>query len=238
MPGACFAESWQTPETIFNLENKTMSFELNSLTYVTLGNLNNRVEKHGDDSVPAIDLTISYDAPNSILETFQPGMLDSFYRKAEAGDEGQEPIEGLEVSEKPLLRFSQMAPIKLGTELVGYKFAIDYGIDEDTAIVLDTCMVKKFTLDLMEGGSVGVKFQVQTNTGLTERILGKLAILIGQEVQVTLIKPEAAQKNIDDADSVDDLVLPGLDGEPEKALSAEDVFIAGAVPGEEAAAVH
>lgn len=215
-----------------------MSFELKTPTYVELTNLNNRIEKHGSDSVPAIDLTISYDAPNAILETFQPGMLDSFYRVAEAGDDGQEPIEGLEVSEKPLLRFSQMAPIKLGTKLAGYTLSIDYGLDEESALVLDTCTVGKFSLDLMEGGSVGVKFQVQTNTGLTERILGKLAILIGQEVQVTLIKPEAAQKNIDDADSVDDLVLPGLDGEPEKALSAEDVFIAGAVPGEEAAAVH
>ena len=116
--------------------------------------------------------------------------------------------------------------------------ALEHGLDEESALVLDTCSVGKFSLDLMEGGSVGVKFQVQTNTGLTERILGKLAILIGQEVQVTLIKPEAAQKNIDDADSVDDLVLPGLDGEPEKALTAEDVFIAGAVPGEESAAVH
>ena len=215
-----------------------MSFELKSPTYVELTNLNNRIEKHGTDSVPAIDLTISYDAPNTILETFQPGMLDSFYREAEAGDDSQEVIEGLEVSDKPLLRFSQMAPIKLGTKMAGYTLMVDYGLDEESALVLDTCTVHKFTLDLMEGGSVGVKFQVQTNTGLTERILGKLAILIGQEVQITLVKPEAVQQVIPDGDAVDDLVLPGLDGEPERALTAEDVFLAGAVPGEETAAVH
>ena len=56
-------------------------------TFVTLTNLNTRVEKHGDESVSAIDLTITHDAPNTILDDFQPGMLDAFYMAPAAGDD-------------------------------------------------------------------------------------------------------------------------------------------------------
>jgi hypothetical protein len=208
-------------------------FSLLKPTFATLANLNTRIEKHGDESVSAIDISISYDASNSVLDEFQEGMLDAFYKAAEGGDDSQVVIDGFEISAKPLLRFSQLAPIKLGTELIGHRFAIDYGIDDDTALVLPSCNIGKFTLELKEGGTVSMKFRVQTNTGLTEHIIGKLAMLIGQEVKVTMTPPTVKP----DEDETPSLILPGMD-EDDAPLTPEDVFTAGVVPGDEAASVH
>ena len=208
-------------------------FQLPAFTFATLSNLNPRIEKHGDESVSAVDLSVSYDAPNTILEQFAPGLLDAFYKEAEMGDDSQDAIEGLEITGKPLLRFPQMAPIKFTNELVGHRFAIDYGLDEDSAIVLPSVDVGKFSLELKEGGTVSMKFRVQANQGLTEQIIGKLAMLISQEVRIQLTPPE--MKPEAEADELS-LVLPGMD-EEDKPLTAEDVFIGGVVPGE-AAAVH
>lgn len=208
-------------------------FSLLKPTFVTLSNLNTRVEKHGDDSVSAIDLSINYDAPNTILDDFQPGLLDAFYKAAEAGDDSQETIEGFEISAKPLLRFNNLGAQKLGVEMVGHRFEVEYGIDEEVGIVLPAVNVGKFSLELKEGGTVSMKFRVQANSGLTEQIIGKLAMLISQEVRVTLTPPEV-KAEVEEEPS---LVLPGMD-EEEAPLTAEDIFTAGVVPGTEAAAVH
>jgi hypothetical protein len=200
---------------------------------VTLSNLNTRVEKHGDESVSAIDLTINYDAPNSVLDNFQPGMLDAFYKEAEAGDDSQATMDGFEISTKPLLRFNRLGPQKLDVELVGHRFAIEYGIDAEVGIVLPDVNVGKFVLELKEGGTVSMKFRVQTSTGLTEQIIGKLAMLISQEVRVTLTPPEVKPAK----EEQPSLVLPGMDEET-KPLTAEDVFTAGVIPGTETASVH
>lgn len=208
-------------------------FQLPSFTYATLSNLNTRIEKHGDESVSAVDLSISYDAPNTILESFSTGLLDAFYKEADLGDDSQDVIEGLEVSAKPMLRFPQVAPIKLTNELTGHRFAIDYGLDEESAIVLPSVDVGKFTLELKEGGTVSMKFRVQANQGLTEQIIGKLAMLISQEVRIQLTPPEVKPEQEEEPS----LVLPGMDTE-DKPLTPEDVFIGGVVPGAEPAAVH
>lgn len=208
-------------------------FSLPKPTYVTLSNLNTRVEKHGDESVSAIDLTINYDAPNAVLDHFQPGMLDAFYKEAEAGDDSQATMDGFEISTKPLLRFNRLGPQKLDVELVGHRFAIEYGIDEEVGIVLPDVNVGKFVLELKEGGTVSIKFRVQTSTGLTEHIIGKLAMLISQEVRVTLTPPEVKPEE----EKQPGLVLPGAEEET-KPLTAEDVFIGGVIPGSETAAVH
>lgn len=205
-------------------------FTLPKFTYATL---NTRIEKHGDESVSAVDLSINYDAPNTVLEQFSPGLLDAFYKEAELGDDSQEVLEGLEITGKPLLRFPQMAPIKFTNELTGHRFAIDYGLDEDSAIVLPSVDVGKFSLELKEGGTVSMKFRVQANQGLTEQIIGKLAMLISQEVKIQLTPPEVKPEE----DETPSLVLPGMDQET-KPLTPEDVFTAGVVPGTEPAAVH
>lgn len=150
-----------------------------------------------------------------------------------AGDDSQATMDGFEISAKPLLRFNRLGPQKLDVELVGHRFAIEYGIEEDIGIVLPAVNVGKFSLELNEGGTVSMKFRVQANSGLTEQIIGKLAMLISQEVRVTLTPPEVKPAE----EKQPALVLPGAE-EPTKPLTAEDVFLGGVIPGTEAASVH
>lgn len=210
-----------------------MSFEIESLTSVRLSNVNPRMEKHGPESVPAVDMNFILDAPNDVLSYFDGGLLAALYTKhLEASDE-QEEIDGLEpVSHLPNLRFLKMAPIKWDWRGSGYTLELDYGLGSGRNIVLDTCEVCKFVIDCKEGGTVELKFQVQVTVGLTEQIIGKLSMMIGQEVGITLRAPTTADQAGAD---FDDPLFP--DYVADAPLTAEDVFISTAIEGE-LAAVH
>lgn len=208
-------------------------FSLLKPTYATILNVNLRDEKHGDEKVAAIDISIGYDAPNTVLETFMPGMLDAFYKEAETADDPQDELDGLAVVTKPVLKFNRLGVQKPDIEMAGFRFAVEYGINEEVVAVLPSVNIGKFSLDLKEGGTVSMKFRVQANSGLTEQIIGKLAMLISQEVRVTLTPPEVKATEEEEPS----LILPGMD-EEEAPLTAGDIFTAGVVPGTEAAAVH
>lgn len=170
-----------------------MTFELIEFTDVKLANVNTRIEKHGTDSVPALDLSFVFDSPNSILTKFNKDLLASLYHNPSA-DQGQENIEGVEAT-LPNVRFPSIAPLKWDTKHPGYELQIDYGLGGARGITLETTTLCKFVLDCKEGGTVEVKFQVQCQSGLTEKIMGKLAMLNGQETSIKLIAPTVAVVN-------------------------------------------
>jgi hypothetical protein len=206
-----------------------MPLELPEFVSAKLTNVNPRIEKHGTESVPAADLNFSLTAANSVLEQFSPDLLMALYGEPDADGEEQEELEGVEpVSQFTVLRFPKINPIKWDSKHAGYALAIDYGLGGKSAMEIEGCEVGKFVLDCMEGGTVEVKFQVQCNSGLTEKIMGKLALMIGQEVDIRLTAPEVAP--------VQDVMPNPLPGNPtpDQPLTATDVFIAGAAPG----AVH
>ncbi len=222
-------------------------FVLESMTPVRLSNFNARAEKHGSDHVPAVDINFTLDAQNSILSYFDGHLLSALYHKSAANEPPtQGELDGVPaVADMPNLRFPKLAPLRWAHQLAGYRLEIDYGLGEGSNLELDECNVGKFVLEPKEGGTVEVKFQVQCNSGLTERIMGKLMLLIGQEVDITLTAPEvrpAAEvapatetkgrkggKRKGEAQV--DLILPGADTPDPAPLTAEDVFIAGHAPG-------
>lgn len=199
-----------------------MTFELESFTTCKLSNFNPRAEKHGVESVMACDLNFILDAPNSVLSEFHGALLSAMYEKTEAVEDGQDELDGVEpVSHLPNLRFPKMAPLKWDSKHAGYALCIDYGIGASTNIELQGCELGKFVLDLKEGGTVEVKFQVQCQSGLTERIMGKLAMMIGQEVSITLLAPTVdGEVRLDLPENPLPIKESGV-----KALTAEDVFL-------------
>jgi len=211
-----------------------MPFQIEQFTSVRLSNVNPRIEKHGPESVPAVDLNFIMDAPNDVLSYFDGGLLNALFTvRTEAQSDAQTEIDGLApVSHLPNLRFPKMSPIKWDWQGAGYTLEIDYGLGGNRNMVLETCDVCKFVIDCKEGGTVELKFQVQVTAGLTEQIIGKLSMLIGQEVGVTLLSP----KTIEQAGAVFyDPLFPGY--VPDVPLTAEDVFIGTATAGE-LASVH
>lgn len=208
-----------------------MPFEIEDYSPVKFTNMNTRAEKHGPESITAVDLTFTMDKPNDVLSYFHGDLLQSMYTVHEQPDDEQESLEGVEkISHLPNLRFPKMAPIKWDWRGAGYTLGIDYGLGADRALELEGLEVGKFVLDLKEGGTVEIKFQVQCNTGLTEAIIGKLAMMIGQEISITLLAPTTVEQT--GAKFDDEPLFPGY--VPDAPLTATDVFLSGV----EAEAVH
>lgn len=208
-----------------------MTFQIEDFKNVKMTNMNTRTEKHGVESVPAVDLNFSMDASNDVLSYFDGALLSAMYKRDEVDPE-QEQLEGVEaVSNLPNLRFPKMAPIKWDWKGAGYALCIDYGLGAERGISLDGLEVGKFVLDLKEGGTVEVKFQVQCSKGLTEAIIGKLAMMIGQEVSISLTPPGS----VEETGANFDPLFP--DYKPDAPLTATDVFLS-TVGGADPESVH
>lgn len=171
-------------------------FELSHLTPAKLTSVNNRAEIHGREAVPAVDLKFTFDASNAILSEFDDFLLPSLYYNAEPSDGDQEQLEGVEViSDMPNLRFPKLGlPLKWDMELSGYELTIDHGLGGKSNVVLADCKVNAFALEPHEGGTVTVSLRVQSQIGLTEKILGKLATLVQHDVQLMLTAPETSDQ--------------------------------------------
>lgn len=177
-----------------------MQFAISTLTNAKLTSINARSEKHGPDQLhPAIDISFTMDAPNSILSSFDEKLLQSLYHNSEAAahDDGQDTIDGMEeISHLPNLRFPNLGPLKWAKDLSGYTVHIERGLGGKNDIELVDCKVNEFRIDPKEGGTVQVKFRVQTSTNLTEKIMGKLALLVQHEVPIMLTPPEVKETQL------------------------------------------
>jgi len=155
--------------------------------------VNTRSEKHGPEKlVPAVDVGITQTIPNTQLEELAPGLLHMLYKKASDQDDGQVGLDGVEaVSDFPVLRFPKMAPIKWAQIQESETFTISHGLGGASDIVLTECKVSGFVITAKEGGSVELKYKVQSADGLDERTLGKLALLVQHEVPIKLVSGES-----------------------------------------------
>lgn len=174
-----------------------MAFEIEDFTPVKITSVNPRSERHGPEELhPAVDLHISLTTGNNILTALDGKLLDTLYTKnANADQGGQQSLEGVEeVSNLPNLKFPLMGALKWKKDLIGYTLTVQHGVGSD--IVLKGCKVNSFTIDPKEGGSVDLKFRVQSSD-VDERTLGKLGLLVQNEVDVMLLAPEAKQEQHD-----------------------------------------
>lgn len=170
-----------------------MAFELEDFTPVKITSVNPRSERHGPEELhPAVDIGISLTTCNDILSALDGKLLDALYTKnANADQGGQQSLDGVEeVSHLPNLKFPLMGALKWKKELIGYTLTVMHGVGSD--IVLTGCKVSKFTIDPKEGGSVELSFRVQSSDSLDERTLGKLSLLVQNEVEIMLEAPEVA----------------------------------------------
>lgn len=167
-------------------------FELKTPTTAKLSSLTPRVEKHGEENVPAVSLALTITGPNTLLDLLAPGLRDTLYKAVE----DQEELPGLEQA-TPLLRTRALERIKLKVhDMEGYRLVVEHGIGDDTAIDLHDCKVDKWALEPFEGGSVELSFRVGTSD-VDETYLGRLGMKLGQDVQIQLHAPEAKPDAID-----------------------------------------
>lgn len=172
-------------------------FSLQQMAKVTILNVNVRSELHGDEHVPAADLSIKLTTSNLILSEFDGALRGMLYQKAK-GEAAQAQLEGVEpVSDMPLLRCTTIEqPMKLKSEYVGYTLTIDRGLGGGSNLIVGECAINKMRADCKEGGTVDLSFRVQASK-LSADVIGKLATLIGCETSITLAPPAVKQAPID-----------------------------------------
>lgn len=151
-------------------------------------------EKHGDEDVLAVSVTVEFVIPNTKLSEFHERLPKALYFKDRSviGAQKQSDLPTVETDAPNLLCPRIESPLKLDYEGAGYRALLTYGISGSLArVVLDDARISNFRLDPKEGGSVKVKARIY-KSGVDAQEVGHLNLMLGKLSDVTLTPPEAA----------------------------------------------
>ena len=153
---------------------------------IRLDHVNPRMEKHGDEHVPAADLKLTIRASNDVLAEFDPNLKGAFYTRPDTPDLADEP------NHLPKLRFPLMGKLKWAKEFVGYNLTWHAGVDERSDILLDLVDLDRFAFVCMEGGTVEVSFRAKCKP--EPSVLGRLCAVMQGDISVSLVPSESASE--------------------------------------------
>ena len=151
---------------------------------ITLEHLNVRVEKRGEEDHPMIDLKITADLPNTVLDRLCEGLRVSLYKPDAEGD-----LLGKDEQHMPVLRFPQLGPLHFSGEVKPVKMTIHTGARARDDLVLAGAKLGKITVRALEGGTFGYGFRLQIEPSNNE--VSKLMQLLKHQVPATLDLSEA-----------------------------------------------
>lgn len=157
----------------------------------SLASVTNRIEKHGDDDVPAVSLTLVIEAANTMLDQIDPAIRQALYKPVD----DQEQLPGVEPA-TPVLRCHSFDTVSLTTAHEGWTLQVDDSLDETTPMTFGGCKVDKFKVDAKQGGSIELRFRVGTSDVDAER-LGALGMHNGQSIWIKLLPPDPKPAAID-----------------------------------------
>lgn len=181
-------------------------FQIIDTTEATLAGVTPRVEKHGDEDVPAVSLQISIEAANTLLDSIDPAIRQALYMAVE----GQEQLPGVEPA-TPVLRCNSFDQITLTQAHEGWTLEIDDSIDEEHPMTFGGCKVDKLRVDAKQGGSIVLKMCIGTSDVDADR-LGALAMHNGQAIWIRLRAPDPKAAAIDGTQAAFDADHPPGDG--------------------------
>ncbi len=187
-------------------------FEVTEFTEARLASVTNRTEKHGDEDVPAVSLSVEIEAANTLLDVIDPSIRQALYKAVE----GQDQLPGVEPA-TPVLRCNSFDVVALTTAHEGWRLYVDDSIDEGDPMEFTGVKVDKLRVDAKQGGSIVLKFRLGTSDVDADR-MGKLGMCNGQSIWIKVLKPEKA------ADVIDGSVEAFQADHPD----ATDLFLAGA----------
>lgn len=166
-------------------------FQIQDFTEAMLATLTSRVEKHGDDDVPAVSLGLELTVANTLLDVIDPQIRQTLYKAVD----DQEDLPGVEAS-TPVLRCNSFDRHTLPVKYEGWTLQIDDGFDETKPMSFGSCKVDKMSVEAKQGGSVVLRMRVGTSD-LDAARSGFLGMHVGQPVWITLMAPEPKQDAID-----------------------------------------
>lgn len=173
-----------------------MPFGLNETTEVLCTNVNVRREKHGDENVPAIDLSFRKEGSNDLLDLMDPSIRTTLYCNR-AADEGQAKLPEV-LAILPNLKLPKLEQThrwggkdKFG----GYRLVHDFGLgDERSNLELTDCIVCDFRFETKEGGTVVLDWKVQVSgEQLDPETRGRITGWTMEKMHIQLIAPPVLQ---------------------------------------------
>jgi hypothetical protein len=149
--------------------------------------------------VVGVDLTIT--TSNDVLAHFDGFLRGMLYTKnASSSAPAQASLEGVPpVSDMPNLTEigKRLGQFKWDTELTGYSMVIDRGLGgKSSNLELEDCKLSNFSVFPKEGGSVVIKFRVES-PNVSEKLHGQLAVLKTSERPIQLTAPEVVQQDVE-----------------------------------------
>jgi len=148
---------------------------------VKIAHINVRSETHGDQEVIAVDLKLSFELPNTSLDTLSPSLRASLFDAANdpdifAGEDGP-PLVRVRHPHLGLLRWSETWR--------AMRLSLHTGTRPRDDIAFDGVTFGRLTMRPREGGTVayGARAQVHPRT---EGITAKIVALLKHEVPATL----------------------------------------------------
>jgi hypothetical protein len=202
---------------------------------VKLRNVQTRVEKRGEEDVPAMDLAISVTGGNQLLDMLNPDLRRHLFKPIT-----EQPGElSLPVDDLPSVRFPLLTlPFKYNREWVGHTARIAYGATGKADMVLGAVKVSKVVIEqLIEGGSVEIRFNLST-TDVNEKVIGKLSLMQGHDITLTLTPAEVAEDKQKPIDPKNDPAWPFPNGQSvndsteQPAKTPEELFTDQAPPAQ------
>jgi len=167
-------------------------FEL-SQTMINFSHMNLRQEKHGEESVLAVDLKMSFKTTNDVLSMFHPALKSRLFKRPDAMT--ADLVSQAGGDELIAYCFPQMESIKWAHEQFNNVVTFPFGLDGKNDIVLDDAKLNSFVIECYDGGTVELTWKVQSTVtpeqikGLSNRLeTGKV------EVSIVHVEPEDAQK--------------------------------------------
>lgn len=148
-----------------------------------INGVNVRSELHGEEHVPACDISLTVALGNDVLSYFDPALKVSLYAQDVGQAKQSDMIGG--VSDSPVLRFPSLGPLNWGWKGAGYELTIHYGVTGDDIVMFVD--IDKFRIACLDGGTVEVTFRAQAHPD--EVSIGRLAMMIQCEADITLSPP-------------------------------------------------
>lgn len=149
-----------------------------------LTHVNVREERHGEETVVAVDLTVAADVPNDFLSYLDPTFKFALYAKVPGQNELIE-----DNSHVPHLRYGFLPELRVVGAMEKASVTI-HGSNPKKDILLEA-KVDKLRLMPRDGGTVGILIRVQARP--ESDIIGRLVGMLGAEIKVSVVPPAAEE---------------------------------------------
>lgn len=174
----------------------------------TLSHINQRIQRHGDKRVLAVDLSLMIQGPNTLLEGIHPDLRPALYRAPTTGDQG-DFVNDQQAKENGIddglvaRRLACVGTFPITHTFEGYEVTVRGPLKRSKAIKLIDVKLSKLVVKALDGGTVEIEFKASSEVEPKElATLGDLLLL--SDIRLTLTPPDSDRAGSDEEEGEDE----------------------------------